>query len=63
MNTTIKSLITVAAFFLLAPMVAVPAQTPPPAPVKTEDGLVQRTFEGGLAVFRLAADAGWGCLG
>ena len=51
MSTTIKNLITVAAFFLLAPMVAVHAQTPPPAPVKTDDGLVQGSFEDGLACF------------
>ena len=41
-----------AAFVLLGLAVEVHAQTPPPAPVRVEGGLVQGTFEDGLTVYR-----------
>jgi para-nitrobenzyl esterase len=52
MNTTTRNLTAVAAFFLLALTVDAPAQTSQPGPVRTEDGLVQGTFEDGLMVYR-----------
>ena len=52
MNTTTKNFTAVATFFLLALAANVQAQTPPPAPVKTDHGFVQGTSENGLTVYR-----------
>src|SRR5690242_2571470 len=52
MNTNAKYLTVVAAFLLLSLAVNAQAQNPQPAPVRTEDGLVQGTFEDGLMVYR-----------
>lgn len=51
MNMTTKSFTAVVAFFLLALTIDVHAQKPQPAPVRTEDGLVQGTFKDGLTVY------------
>jgi para-nitrobenzyl esterase len=52
MSLTIKNLIAVATYFLLALAFGVQAQTPQPAPVQVEGGLLQGSLEDGLTVYR-----------
>ncbi len=52
MNMTTRNLTAIAAFVLLGLAANAHAQKLQPAPVQTEDGLVQGTFEDGLTVYR-----------
>ena len=52
MNRMRKTVTVVATFVLLGLAVDAHAQKPLPAPVKTEDGLVQGVFEDGLTIYR-----------
>ena len=49
---TRRTVTAIASFVLLGLAINAPARTPQPAPVRTEDGLVQGTSEGGLTVYR-----------
>lgn len=51
-NTKMKHLAVAAVIFQLVLTIDAQAQMPQPAPVKTEDGLVQGTSEDGLTVYR-----------